>query len=160
MMRPQMPAPLRLAILLLPFGLGACAGLNSSPAVPVIANTPVLQQPASQAASMQQAFLDEANAIADRVRAGKLTRLEAADALNRERLRLFGPNAIDDAVFTVYRQETAKLERGMTTQADLRRVLIGTIERARLRYNNLPAGKRPNAGFTRFLIHIYDQAPL
>ena len=95
-------------------------------------------------------LLAEANALAGQVGNGQLTRLQAADRLDQKRLALVGHNAIDDVL----------LQRGQIAQADLRTRLVREIDRARRNWNAMPLPQRPNAAFTRFLIRIYDQAPL
>lgn len=105
-------------------------------------------------------LLAEANALAGQVGNGQLTRLQAADRLDQKRLALVGHNAIDDALFKAYRDQTVLLQRGQIAQADLRTRLVREIDHARRNWNAMPLPQRPNAAFTRFLIRIYDQAPL
>lgn len=145
--RPALVVPVWLVL-----SLGAC-----------VAPRPVATAPAAAGAQghhEEEQLLAEAGALASQVGNGQLTRLQAADRLDRKRQALVGRNAIDDAVFKVYREQTVRLQRGQIAQADLRARLIRELDRARRDWNAISPPLRPNAAFTRFLIRIYDQAPL
>lgn len=151
--RPALAVSVWLSLSLL---LGACVAPG-----PVVQSGSTSQPAGSGPAHDEEGLLlAEAKALAGQVGDGRLTRLQAADRLDRKRLELAGHNAIDDAVFKVYREQTVRLQRGQIAQADLRARLIRELDRARRNWNAISPLQRPNAAFTRFLIRIYDQAPL
>lgn len=108
-------------------------------------------------ASQQQQLFDTASTLADEVKAGRLTRIEAVDRLNAQRLALVGSNSIDDDVFKTYRHLTVALQSGTITQSVLRDRLKAKLEQARSRYEAMLPWQRPTPVFTNLLLQIYGQ---
>lgn len=109
-----------------------------------------------QSEKKQQQLLAAADQIADRLREGELTRLQAADALNRQRLKIVGANPIDDEVFARYRELIAKVQAGRLSQTDLRQRLKQKLDSL----NAQPWQTRQSTPplFTHFLLKtIYGQ---
>jgi len=101
-------------------------------------------------------LLAAADQIADRLREGELTRLQAAEALNQQRLKIVGANPIDDEVFARYRELIAKVQAGRLSQTDLRQRLKQKLDSV----NAQPWQTRQSTPplFTHFLLKtIYGQ---
>lgn len=104
-------------------------------------------------------ILREADHLASRVKNGEITRVEAADQLNRFRLAHIGRNVVDDNTFALYRSLTVARERNQITQdASMSRMHARLIEwESRWpTMNHRPA----NPAFTNFLMTVYDLPPL
>ncbi len=143
---------------MLALSLTGCGMLKlKAPPAPVETTT---QTEAAKTLAQQQQLelLTEANALADKLRAGELTRLEVVDGLNAKRLAIAGANAMDDEIFRLYRGLTAKVQEGTLTQAQLRAQMIKRLEQTRARY----ARSKPTyiPVFTNFLMQIYGREPL
>jgi len=113
-----------------------------------------------QAAANQSALQETAQRLAEMVKTGRLTKTQAADRLNRERLALAGPQPMDDAVFAFYRQLAVQRDRGAITNAQARfqmqRELLAV--RKRYRQRNAPPAQPPI--FTNFMMSLYGLPPL
>lgn len=136
--------------------LSGCAGLpfGQGPAATTTPNTTA--DTSLQREKKQQQLLAAADQIADRLREGELTRLQAADALNRQRLKIVGANPIDDEVFARYRELIAKVQAGRLSQTDLRQRLKQKLDSL----NAQPWQTRQSTPplFTHFLLKtIYGQ---
>jgi len=134
-------------------GLGGCAGLQSA-LFPASERTAVSakQDRASQ-------ILIEANRLADRVKNGELTRLQAADQLNLVRLRLVGANQVDDSTFASYRYLAKQRDLGLLTQEQSHAKLETRLRDWQQRWPRM--SKRPaDPAFTNFLLRLYDLPPL
>lgn len=136
--------------------LSGCAGLPFGQG-PAATTTPNATTDTSlQREKKQQQLLAAADQIADRLREGELTRLQAADALNRQRLKIVGANPIDDEVFARYRELIAKVQAGRLSQTDLRQRLKQKLDSL----NAQPWQTRQSTPplFTHFLLKtIYGQ---
>ena len=130
----------------LPFGQGALSTTTPN----TTTDTPLQRE------QKQQQLLAAADQIADRLREGELTRLQAAEALNQQRLKIVGANPIDDEVFARYRELIAKVQAGRLSQTDLRQRLKQKLNSV----NAQPWQTRQSTPplFTHFLLKtIYGQ---
>jgi hypothetical protein len=82
-------------------------------------------------------LLAEANLLADKVKHGEITRLAAADQLNRVRLRLVGANRVDDAVFASYRSLVRRRDEGAITQPVFQEKMKQTLQMWQRRWPTL-----------------------
>jgi len=115
---------------------------------------PVVQPPSSS-----EAMLSEANRMAERVKAGELTRVQAADQLNAYRLRNVGHNPVDDDVFATYRQITVQREANQISQEESQARMDAKLRDTLRRWPKLKA-KPANPAFTNFLLKVYGLPPL
>ena len=136
--------------------LSGCAGLpfGQGPSSMTTPNTTT--DTSLQREQKQQQLLAAADQIADRLREGELTRLQAAEALNQQRLKIVGANPIDDEVFARYHELIAKVQAGRLSQTDLRQRLKQKLDSV----NAQPWQTRQSTPplFTHFLLKtIYGQ---
>lgn len=104
-------------------------------------------------------LLKEANRLAEKVRNGEMTRLEAADQLNLVRLRLVGANRIDDSTFSTYRFLVLHREDGSMTQEESHSRMEMKLREWQQRWPQL--ARRPaDPAFTNFLMQLYGMPPL
>ena len=68
----------------------------------------------------------EANRLGTQVREGKLTKVQAAQHLNRFRLDLVGHNNVDDSVYEVYLRSAVDNQRGSITAQQKRAQRLAT----------------------------------
>lgn len=136
--------------------LSGCAGLPFGQGSLSTTTPNATTDTSLQREKKQQQLLAAADQIADRLREGELTRLQAADALNRQRLKIVGANPIDDEVFARYRELIAKVQAGRLSQTDLRQRLKQKLDSL----NAQPWQTRQSTPplFTHFLLKtIYGQ---
>jgi hypothetical protein len=128
-------------------GCGALNKLISPPPAPVSAPAPV---PASKSSQL----LNEANRLAEKVKRGEMTRLAAADQLNRIRLHLVGGNQVDDAVFASYRTLARRRDEGSISQPVFQSRMKKTLLQWQQRWPTL--ARRPaDPAFTNLLMQLY-----
>ena len=137
--------------------LFAATSLSGCMTLPAPEPEKPIENPFSHA---EDKLLMEANALAEKVKSGELTRVQAADVLNTKRLGMTMPSPIDDEVFRTYRRLTVQLEQGKITQEKLRASLINKLESVRKGY--LAAGVKPvnPPTFTNMLLKVYGRPPL
>lgn len=101
----------------------------------------------------------EAQRLGTQVRAGNMTKVQAAQYLNRFRLNLVGHNAVDDSVYEVYQQSAVDSQRGtinsQQSKAYVENALIGWQQR----WPNMQ-NKPANPAFTNFLLEFMGMHPL
>ncbi|QEL57887.1 putative periplasmic lipoprotein [Chromobacterium paludis] len=142
-------------------GLSACSSLQQ-PAAPVHGGPVAVRPPHPVAApqpNKQAQLLDEADGLADRVKAGELSRTAAADLLNAARLRIVGSNAVDNDTFALYRELTAERDAGRI-DSDVFRAKLEAHLRGWLRRWPQYAPKPADPAFTNFLLKLYGLPPL
>ncbi|WP_434633513.1 hypothetical protein [Chromobacterium sp. CV08] len=139
--------------------LAGCSALKQL-GVPVQSGSPSRPvQQAPRAAGKVDQLLAEANRLADRVKAGELSRTAAADQLNAARLRIAGANPVDNDNFAVYRQLTVERDAGrIDSDAFRSRLELHLREWMRRwpRYSPKPA----DPAFSNFLLKLYGLPPL
>jgi len=105
------------------------------------------------------AILGEANRLATLVREGEMTRIEAADQLNRYRLARVGHNFVDDNTYATYRSLTVAREKNQITQDEFQSRMLDRLQEWQLRWPKLT--QRPaNPAFTNFLMDVYNYQQL
>jgi hypothetical protein len=114
--------------------------------------------PASGMSKSNQ-LLKEANRLAEQVKQGQLSRLQAADELNILRLRLVGANRVDDSTFATYRFLVLKREAGTMSQEESHSRMEMKLRDWQRRWPAL--SKRPaDPAFTNFLMQLYSMPAL
>lgn len=101
----------------------------------------------------------EADRLGAQVRANKITKVQAAQYLNRFRLNLVGSNQIDDSVYEVYLRAAVDSQRGVIDAAQSKSQVESTLKGWQQRWGNM--SNRPNnPAFTNFLLEYMNMQPL
>ncbi|WP_430472186.1 hypothetical protein [Wielerella bovis] len=101
----------------------------------------------------------EANRLGLQVRAGKMTKVQAAQHLNRFRINLVGRNIVDDSVYDVYLQAAVDSQRGEITNTQSRAYVENALRGWQQRWPNMD-NKPKNPAFTNFLLEFMGMTPL
>lgn len=101
----------------------------------------------------------EASRLGIQVQNGTLTKVQAAQLLNRFRLNLVGRNTIDDSVYEVYQQAAVDSQRGSITPAQSRAYVENALKGWQQRWPNM-ANRPDNPAFTNFLLEYMGMTPL
>ncbi|STZ76822.1 prokaryotic membrane lipolipid attachment site family protein [Bergeriella denitrificans] len=102
---------------------------------------------------------DEATRLASQVSQGKLTKVQAAQYLNRYRIQLIGRNSVDDAVYEVYLRSAVDSQRGEITSEQSKTQIQSTLRGWQQRWKNMDS-KPANPAFTNFLLEYMGMTPL
>lgn len=101
----------------------------------------------------------EAERLGKQVRAGEITKVQAAQLLNRFRIAQAGKNEIDDNMYEVYLKSTVDSQRGAITSQQSKDYVKSALEGWQQRWVNM--GNKPNnPAFTNFLMEVMDMKPL
>ena len=101
----------------------------------------------------------EANRLGTQVRAGKLTKVQAAQHLNRFRLNLVGSNSVDDSVYEVYQQAAVDSQRGVISSQQAKDYVENALRGWQQRWPNMQ-NKPTNPAFTNFLLEFMGMKTL
>lgn len=150
-----------LLVLLLPALLAACqtaAPVHTSSATParsVQAHTTLAASHWGDVAKIRA----EATRLGYEVAARRLTKAQAAQALNRFRIGLVGHNAIDDDVYAVYLRSAVHSQQGRMTAEQSRTHIQTTLRGWQQRWPHMQ--NRPNnPALTNFLMEVMNMEPL
>lgn len=102
---------------------------------------------------------DEATRLSYEVSQGKLTKVQAAQYLNRYRIQLVGRNSVDDSVYEVYLRSAVDSQRGEITTAQSKLYIQNTLRGWQQRWPSM-RNKPSNPAFTNFLMEVMDMKPL
>lgn len=153
-------------------GLSACASTEN--AAPVYHQaTPSYQQtapqtvlrPAQNYALASSHWSDvaklraEAERLGTQVSAGRMTKVQAAQHLNKYRISTIGQNSVDDSVYEVYLRAAVDSQRGVITSAQSKSYVENALRGWQQRWDNM--SQRPtNPAFTNFLLEFMGMKPL
>ena len=101
----------------------------------------------------------EANRLGDQVRAGKLTKVQAAQYLNRLRISLVGNNIVDDSVYEVYQRAAVDSQRGTINSEQSKVYVKNALRGWQQRWPHMK-NKPNNPAFTNFLLEFMGMQPL
>lgn len=101
----------------------------------------------------------EANRLAAQVRSEKMTKVQAAQYLNRFRVNLVGHNSVDDSVYEVYQQAAVDSQRGNIDASQSRAYVENALRGWQQRWPNMQ-NKPTNPAFTNFLLELMNMQPL
>lgn len=90
---------------------------------------------------------------------GKLTKVQAAQYLNRYRIQLVGRNAVDDSVYEVYLRSAVDSQRGAISTEQSKLYIQNTLKGWQQRWPNMQS-KPTNPAFTNFLMEVMGMEPL
>ena len=102
---------------------------------------------------------DEATRLSYEVSQGKLTKVQAAQYLNRYRIQLVGRNAVDDSVYEVYLRSAVDSQRGAISTEQSKLYIQNTLKGWQQRWPNMQS-KPANPAFTNFLMEVMGMEPL
>ncbi|MGF6148904.1 Uncharacterised protein [Kingella potus] len=102
---------------------------------------------------------DEATRLSDQVGQGKITKVQAAQQLNRFRLRLVGGNPVDDSVYEVYLRSAVDSQRGAITSSQSKQYIGNTLKGWQARWPHMQ-NKPANPAFANFLNELMGLPPL
>ncbi|QEY23586.1 prokaryotic membrane lipolipid attachment site family protein [Neisseria animalis] len=102
---------------------------------------------------------DEATRLVSQVSQGKLTKVQAAQLLNRFRIQLVGRNSVDDAVYDVYLRSAIDSQRGVISSEQSKTQIQSTLRGWQQRWKNMDS-KPNNPAFTNFLLEYMNMTPL
>ncbi|MDO4878395.1 MAG: prokaryotic membrane lipolipid attachment site family protein [Neisseria sp.] len=101
----------------------------------------------------------EAYRLNSQVGEGKMTKVQAAQNLNRFRLKLVGSNQVDDDVYESYLRSAVDSQRGEITTAQSKNHIQSTLKGWQQRWPNMQ-NKPANPAFTNFLMELMEMQPL
>ncbi|HFC8518683.1 prokaryotic membrane lipolipid attachment site family protein [Neisseria weaveri] len=102
---------------------------------------------------------DEATRLSYQVSQGEITKVQAAQYLNRFRIRLVGRNSVDDSMYEVYLRSAVDSQRGAITTAQSKLYIQNALKGWQQRWPNMSA-KPSNPAFTNFLMEVMHMKPL
>lgn len=157
----KLPLALMLAV-----SLSACITVNtptgsgiSSGTVPVIPGNNIGYKLASSHWTDVAKIRQEAQRLGEDVGANKITKVQAAQYLNRYRLNLVGSNQVDDNMYEVYQKAALDSQRGIITPEQSKAYIISALKGWQQRWGDM-ARKPVNPAFTNFLMEVMDMKPL
>lgn len=106
---------------------------------------------ASSHAQDVEAIRVEANRLGTLVGKGEITKVQAAQLLNRFRLKAVGSNTVDDSVFSVYLRSTVESQNGKITGLQSKQIIQTSLETWQVRWPTMK-DKPKNPAFTNFLL--------
>ena len=80
---------------------------------------------------------DEATRLNDQVGQNKITKVQAAQYLNRFRLKLVGSNPVDDSVYEIYLRSAVDSQRGAITSAQSKQYVQNALKGWQQRWPNM-----------------------
>ena len=104
-------------------------------------------------------ILVEANRLADLVNGQQLTRVQAAQSLDRYRIQLVGHNAVDDAVFAVYLRVAVDRQNNKIDATVSQQRMQKELNKWQERWPTLKS-KPDNPAFANFLMQVFKLPPL
>lgn len=146
----------KLALIFIAATLSGCAVIPTFPEPGV---QPPPRKPPVVAPSKVELLLKEANRLAEEVKAGRLSRTAAADQLNSYRLRVAGPNLVDDNTFATYRYIAVERDAGRMSPTEAQDKMEAKL-REWLRSWSKLRQKPADPAFTNFLLKVYRLPPL
>ncbi|MBY6283791.1 prokaryotic membrane lipolipid attachment site family protein [Neisseria sicca] len=102
---------------------------------------------------------DEATRLSYQVSQGKMTKVQAAQYLNKFRIQLVGRNVVDDSVYEVYLRSAVDSQRGEINTEQSKLYIQNALRGWQQRWKNM--GNKPsNPAFTNFLMEVMNMTPL
>ncbi|XXQ68393.1 hypothetical protein ACKLNO_00505 [Neisseriaceae bacterium B1] len=101
----------------------------------------------------------EAQRLGTQVSSGKITKVQAAQMLDRYRRNLVGRNSVDDSVYEVYQQAAVDSQRGAINASQSKAYVENALRGWQQRWPNM-SNKPANPAFTNFLLEYMGMKPL
>lgn len=121
--------------------------------------TPTYQL-APQHASDVEKIRAEAGRLSAQVGEGTLTKVQAAQYLNRYRIALVGNNPVDDNVYQVYLRAAVDSQAGKISTAQSKQLIQTALSVWHQSWPTMGNSKPTNPAFTNFLMGVMGMPPL
>lgn len=95
----------------------------------------------------------EAQRLGAQVAEGKLTKVQAAQYLNKFRLGLVGSNPVDDNMYEIYQRAAVDSQRGVIDSAQSKAAIESALRGWQQRWASMN-NKPNNPAFTNFLMEV------
>lgn len=155
-----------LLFILMAVTLSACPSYYFSPPQPSGRTSPARTEPAKNNFRLAASHWSDVSKIRaeavrlnDQVGQGRLTKVQAAQNLNRFRLKLVGANPVDDDVYESYLRSAVDSQRGEITTEQSKKHIQSTLRGWQQRWPNMQY-KPTNPAFTNFLMEVMGMQPL
>lgn len=102
---------------------------------------------------------DEATRLSYQVANNSLTKVQAAQLLDKFRLAQVGHNPVDDEMYTIYLRSAVESQQGNIDTAQSKRYIQDALSGWQQRWPNM-ANKPANPAFTNFLMEVMHMKPL
>lgn len=102
---------------------------------------------------------NEATRLSYQVSQGDITKVQAAQYLNRFRINLVGRNAIDDDMYEIYLRSAVDSQRGAINTDQSKLFIQNALRGWQQRWPNMQS-KPANPAFTNFLMEVMGMKPL
>lgn len=102
---------------------------------------------------------DEATRLGYQVSQHKITKVQAAQYLNRFRVQLVGHNSVDDNMYDIYLRSAVDSQRGEISTDQSKMYIQNALKGWQQRWPNMNS-KPSNPAFTNFLMEIMGMKPL
>lgn len=102
---------------------------------------------------------DEATRLSYQVSQGKLTKVQAAQYLNRYRIQQVGRNSVDDSMYEVYLRSAVDSQRGAISTEQSKLYIQNALKGWQQRWPSMRS-KPSNPAFTNFLMEVMGMEPL
>ncbi|MBP6117318.1 MAG: prokaryotic membrane lipolipid attachment site family protein [Neisseriaceae bacterium] len=139
--------------------LSACGSLPTNLWPQSMGGSTESYQMAESHAKDVEAIRVEANRLGMLVGKEELTKVQAAQLLNRFRLKTAGSNTVDDSVFSVYLRSTVESQNGKITGLQSKQIIQTSLETWQVRWPTMK-DKPKNPAFTNFLLQHLGMTPL
>ncbi|MCS4533375.1 prokaryotic membrane lipolipid attachment site family protein [Neisseria montereyensis] len=154
-------------LLLLSVALAGCEtiylpSLKEVPLKPTNVKTEPAKAPYKLAASHWtdvSKIREEATRLSYQVSGGQITKVQAAQYLNRFRIRQVGRNQVDDSMYEVYLRSAVDSQRGAITTEQSKLYIQNALRGWQQRWPNM-SNKPSNPAFTNFLMEVMGMDPL
>lgn len=104
---------------------------------------------------------DEAGRLSAQIAAGRITKVQAAQYLNRYRESLVGKNFVDDAVYDVYLRSAVESQSNRISTQQSKQFIQHALQGWQQRWPSMPTESKPaNPAFTNFLMEVMGLPPL
>ena len=102
---------------------------------------------------------NEATRLGYEVTKGRMTKTQAAQQLNRFRIRLVGNNPVDDSVYDVYLRSAVDSQRGAINSSQSKQYIGNALKGWQTRWPHMQ-NKPANPAFANFLNELIGLPPL
>ncbi|MBR6027280.1 MAG: prokaryotic membrane lipolipid attachment site family protein [Neisseriaceae bacterium] len=106
-----------------------------------------------------QKIRNEATRLSGEVGSGTITKVQAAQYLNRFRLNLVGNNPVDDHIYEVYLRSAVSSQSGQISTAQSKQLIQTALEAWQQSWPTM-SNKPANPAFTNFLLQTMGMSPL
>ncbi len=103
---------------------------------------------------------EEATRLSYQVSQGRMTKVQAAQYLNRYRIQQVGRNTVDDSMYEVYLRSAVDSQRGEISTEQSKIYIQNALRGWQQRWRNMGANRPSNPAFTNFLMEVMSMSPL